>query len=445
MEFKDKKVLVAGLGISGKGAVALLQNQGADIFLYDSNTKADVSFFENKKKVFLGEFNDKILDEIEYLILSPGMSVNIDFAVKAKEKGVKVIGELELAYLVSNGKIAAITGTNGKTTTTALVGEILEGFYKDVFVVGNIGKSFASVALETTPDSVIIAEVSSFQLETTDEFKPDVSAVLNLTPDHLDRHGDMENYLDTKMNIAKKQTDSDICILNYDDPYLKEAAKKLNCKVLFFSCSEKTWGGMYLCGEEILYDSAEGEKILCNVKELKILGKHNYENAMAASLIAISMGVSFEIVRKNLLDFKAIEHRIEYVDEKNDIVFYNDSKGTNPDASEKAVLAMERPTVLIAGGYDKSSEFGDWANSFGDKIKCLVLLGQTKYKIEEAVRKTGFENIIIVETFEEAFEEALKNAEPGYAVLLSPACASWGMFKDYEERGNIFKEFVKQL
>ena len=324
-------------------------------------------------------------------------------------------------------------------------GEILESYFKDVYVVGNIGKSFASIAAKTKDDSIIVVEVSSFQLETIDEFKPHVSAILNLTPDHLDRHGDMENYLETKLNIAKNQTYKQSCIVNYDDLLLREAAEKLNCNVVFFSCNEKITDGMYLDGENIIYNNDEKDVVFCNVKELKILGRHNYENVMAGLGITLKMGVPLDVIKKAVLNFNAIEHRIEYVAEKSGVVYYNDSKGTNPDASKKAVEAMERPTVLIAGGYDKAADFDEWAKSFGSKIKCLVLIGATKYKIEESVRKTGFNNIIIVETFKEAFDEAVDNSISGDAVLLSPACASWGMFKNFEERGNIFKEYVNQL
>lgn len=445
MNLNDKKVLVAGLGISGKGAVNLLAGLGADIFLYDSSATADTGFFEDDTKIFLGEFPKDILDKIDYMVLSPGISVNSDFSKLANKAGVKVIGELELAYLTCKGKIAAITGTNGKTTTTALVGEILESYFKDVYVVGNIGKSFASIAANTNDESVIAVEVSSFQLETIDGFKPYVSAILNLTPDHLDRHGDMENYLDTKLNIAKNQSEDQSCIINYDDLLLRKASELLNCKVVFFSCNEKITDGMYLENENIIYNIDGKDVVFCNVKELKILGRHNYENVMAAVLLTYKLGVPLEVIKKAVLNFNAIEHRIEYVAEKAGVVFYNDSKGTNPDASKKAVEAMERPTVLIAGGYDKAADFDEWAQSFGSKIKCLILIGATKYKIEESVRRTGFNNIILVDTFEEAFMESVRNASSGDAVLLSPACASWGMFKNFEERGNIFKEYVNRL
>ena len=445
MNLNNKKVLVAGLGISGKGAVDLLIGLGADIFLYDSNKEAGTSFFEDDSKIFLGEFKKEILANIDYMVLSPGISIYSECSKLATQSGVKVIGELELAYVASKGKIAAITGTNGKTTTTALVGEILESYFKDVYVVGNIGKSFASIAANTKEDSVIVVEVSSFQLETIDEFRPHVSAILNLTPDHLDRHGDMENYLETKLNIAKNQTSKQSCIVNYDDVLLRKAAERLNCNVMFFSCSEKITDGMYLDGENIIYNNDGEDVVFCNVKDLKILGRHNYENVMAGLGVTLKMGVPLEVIRKAVLRFNAIEHRIEYVAEKSGVVYYNDSKGTNPDASKKAVEAMERPTVLIAGGYDKAADFDEWAQSFGSKIKCLVLIGATKHKIEESVRKTGFKNIIIVNTFKEAFDEAVKNSISGDAVLLSPACASWGMFKNFEERGNIFKEYVNQL
>ena len=293
-------------------------------------------------------------------------------------------------------------------------------------------------------DSVAVAEVSSFQLETVHEFHPRVSAILNITPDHLNRHHTMEAYIAAKEDIAKKQTSDDTCVLNYEDDVTREFGQKLNCQVLYFSSLRKLDKGIYLDEGNIVYRD-QAEIILCNVNELQLLGRHNYENVMAASAMALAYGVPVKIIQETIRSFRGVAHRIEYVCEKNGVAYYNDSKGTNPDAAIKGIQAMNRKTILIGGGYDKDSEYEEWIRSFDGKVKHLVLIGQTKEKIEAAARRVGFEQVILEETLEDAVKTCVSLAEPGEAVLLSPACASWGMFKNYEERGDKFKEIVNAL
>ena len=286
--------------------------------------------------------------------------------------------------------------------------------------------------------------MSSFQLETIKTFAPKVSAILNFTPDHLDRHHTMEAYVEAKKNIANYQNESDWCVLNYEDPLTREFGEMVKTQVLYFSSQHILEKGIYLKDGNIIYKNPE-EICLCHVDELQILGTHNYENVMAAAAMALVYGVPVETVRDIIRAFGGVAHRIEYVAEKNGVVYYNDSKGTNPDAAIKAIQAMKRPTVLLGGGYDKDSVYTEWIEAFDGKVKKLVLLGATREKIAADAEKCGFHDYVFADTFEEAVMMAVGFAEEGDAVLLSPACASWGMFPNYEVRGDKFKEIVNSL
>lgn len=451
MQLKGKKVLVFGAAKSGISATRLLQKLEANIILYDSNTKLIKEDLKDKLdtkmnvQLLTGELTENTINSLDLVILSPGVPIDIAEVTMIRNKNIPIWGEIELAYRNARGTIIGITGTNGKTTTTSLVGEIMSTYFKDVYVVGNIGKPFTDIALDTTDDSVIVAEISSFQLETIDEFRPAISAILNISQDHLNRHHTMEAYIDVKENISKKQTSNELCILNYEDELLRQMAERLNTNIMFFSSERRLDKGLFLEDDIIYYKDEEQEQRICDIKELKILGKHNYENVMAAVGIAVRAGVPIEYIREAVTTFQAVEHRIEFVETIRGVTYYNDSKGTNPDASIKAVQAMISPTILIAGGYDKDLEFDQWINSFDGKIKCLVLLGQTREKIANTAKKYGFDNIILVNNLEEAVRISAKKAVHGDAVLLSPACASWGMFDNYEQRGQLFKEYVRGI
>ena len=450
MDAAGKKVLVFGSGISGIGAAGILEGQGAAVTLYDANDKLEEQEIREKMRegsgaqIVLGEFPEQLLDELELVVISPGVPTDLPIVNRMREKKIPVIGEVELAYELGRGDVLAITGTNGKTTTTALLGQIMKDAADSVFVVGNIGTPYTNVAAETKEDSVIVAEMSSFQLETIVAFRPRVSAILNITPDHLNRHHTMEAYIEAKENVAVNQGPDDTCVLNYEDDTLREFGKTLNTQVLYFSSQRKLEKGIYLDDGNIIYRNPE-ECVVCNVKELKLLGTHNYENVMAAVAMAAVYGVSMESIRKTIREFAGVEHRIEFVAEKNGVAYYNDSKGTNPDAAIKGIQAMIRPTYLIGGGYDKQSSYREWIESFAGRVKKLLLIGQTKEKIAEEAEECGFTDVVLLDTFEEAVLTAARLAEPGDAVLLSPACASWGMFKNYEERGDKFKEIVNSL
>ena len=451
MEVKGKKVLVFGLGISGIGAGKILERQGAEVVLYDGNKKLmeekvrQQSGADSNAKIIIGEFPEEILAELDMTVLSPGVPTDLPVIEKMRKQGITVIGEVELAYQFGKGDVLAITGTNGKTTTTTLLGEIMKNYQDDVFVVGNIGTPYTTAVEDMTENSITVAEMSSFQLESIVEFRPRVSAILNFTPDHLNRHHTMECYIETKESITKNQTAGDTCVLNYEDEVLRRFGETLQTKVVFFSSKRRLEKGLYLDGEDIFYADGTTDTKVINVNELNILGKHNYENVMAAVGMSVSFGVPMDKIVEVLKRFQAVEHRIEYVTEKRGVKFYNDSKGTNPDAAIQGIRAMNRPTLLIGGGYDKQSEYDEWIESFDGKVKKLVLIGQTKEKIAECAKKHGFEDVILCDTFEEAIDTCYANAVSGDAVLLSPACASWGMFANYEERGRIFKEYVRNL
>ena len=419
MDLRGKKVLVFGTGISGIGAGALLERAQASVILYDGNENLDKENLrkhfaaESSVEILLGSLPLEVMDQLELVVLSPGVPTDLPLVNQLREREIPIWGEVELAYRFASGEVLAITGTNGKTTTTALLGEIMKAYRDSVFVVGNIGTPYTGASLEMKEDSVTVAEMSSFQLETIDTFHPKVS-------------------------------EEDVCVLNYEDEVLRAFGEKLHTQVLYFSSRRKLERGIYLEDGKIIYADGKPE-VLCKVEELKLLGTHNYENVMAASAMAAAYGVPLSSIRETIRNFGGVAHRIEFVTEKEGVAYYNDSKGTNPDAAIKAVEAMNRPTILIGGGYDKNSSYDEWIDSFGEKVRYLVLVGATKEKIAETARRKGFDNVILADTFEEAVMESARLAREGDAVLLSPACASWGMFKNFEERGDKFKELVNHL
>ena len=444
-----KRVTVIGSGKSGISAAKLLLRHQAVVTIYDSKEETDQERVRNllaaECRIVCGAWTEELTTTTELVIISPGVPTDLPFLLALKEQGIPIWGEIELAYVCSRGKRVGITGTNGKTTTTALTGEILRQYYPEVFVVGNIGIPYTDKADETTDSSVTVAELSSFQLETIHTFCPDVSMILNITPDHLNRHHTMENYIGAKWNVTKNQTKQQVCVLNYEDPILRERAGGLSAAVVWFSSRRRLEQGIFLEQGKILYRKEGVETEILGTDELHIIGLHNYENAMAAIAAAVALGVPLSAIRAGLRSFRAVEHRIEYVATKKGVDYYNDSKGTNPDAAIKGIQAMNKPTLLIGGGYDKGSEYDEWIESFDGKVKHLVLIGQTKEKIAEAAKRHKMPSVICLETFREAMEFCEKHAAPGDAVLLSPACASWGMFSDYEERGRRFKEYVHQI
>lgn len=451
MKLEGKNVLVFGSGISGIGAADLLKQVGANPIIYDGNKELDREEIRSRMKdgagtkVILGELSEEEMDRLDLVVLSPGVPTDLPVVKSLKARNLTIWGEVELAYQMGKGRVLAITGTNGKTTTTAMLGKIMEDYLDSVYVVGNIGTPYTSVALDMKEDTVTVAEISSFQLETIQDFCPQVSAILNITEDHLNRHHTMEEYIRVKEQITSNQTSDQVCVLNYEDMTLREFGKQIPARVVYFSSLQPLERGIYLDGEDIVLATEQEKIVITSTDRLKILGIHNYENTMAAAAMAYYAGVPVENIRRSIESFTAVEHRIEYVTEKNGVVYYNDSKGTNPDAAIKGIQAMNRPTLLIGGGYDKDSTYEEWIESFDGKVRYLVLIGQTREKIQEAAHNCGFKNTILAEDLEEAVRICAGMARKGDAVLLSPACASWGQFENYEQRGRMFKEYVYAL
>ncbi len=451
MNFKDMQILVFGTGKSGIGAAHLLEELGAKPILFDGNDKADADIIRSRVgencglEIYTGKLPEEVMDRLDLAVLSPGVPVDSPAVKVLTDHGIRIWGEVELAYRAGKGCVAAITGTNGKTTTTALTGKILSDACPSVFVVGNIGTAYTSKALEMTDDTITVAEISSFQLETIEEFAPKVSAILNITEDHLNRHHTMEEYIRVKERITENQSADDTCVLNYEDEVLRDFGKTLQTKVIWFSSKRELPEGLFLRGDQIVLRMNGEETLVVQTGDLQILGEHNYENVMAAVAIAWAFGIPMDSIRRSACAFTAVEHRIEFVTEKDGVVYYNDSKGTNPDAAIKGIRAMNRPTLLIGGGFDKGSSYDEWIEAFDGKVVCLVLIGQTREKIKAAAERHGIGNIILCEDLKEAVQVCHDRARKGDAVLLSPACASWGQFENYEQRGDLFKEYVRAL
>jgi UDP-N-acetylmuramoylalanine--D-glutamate ligase len=451
MDLKGKAVLVVGLARSGVSAAKLLDVQGAKVIVSDRKNETEIPDIVDELKkstdcsFFLGNDPDELVNQVDLIVISPGVPVDSPFILKAAEKQIEVISEVELAYRFCKAPVVAITGTNGKTTTTALAGEILKASGRTTHVVGNIGVPFTGNVLEITPNDIVVAEISSFQLETIADFQPAVSVILNITEDHLNRHKTMENYIATKARIFENQDSSGYLILNGDDGILSRLEPDTGAQVFYFSRKRILAKGAWVEDGSVVMNLGKGPVKICRTDEIFIPGAHNLENSLAAVLASGIMGADPETIARVLKEFPGVEHRIEKVTVIDGVTFFNDSKGTNPDSSIKAIEAMIGPTILIAGGMDKKSSFDSFVNAFGDKVKALVLLGETSDKIAQTAKDKGFKNIYYTKTIQEAAEKSFGLSSPGYNVLLSPACASWDMFKDYEERGRIFKEAVRAL
>ena len=451
-----KKVLVVGLGISGMGSLKLLKGK-AELYAYDakSEDKVDEKVKDALRELgavcFFGRDPEGSFDEA---VLSPAVPMDNPLVVRLREAGTEIIGELELAYRYCRGSFIGITGTNGKTTTTSLVGEILKYAGRDCMVVGNIGAAVSEACEQATEDTLMVTEISSFQLETVAEFHPHISAILNLTPDHLDRHKTFEGYIAAKARITENQTLADFFIYNRDDAETVKLADTIDhVNKVPFSASEDSESlalldnSAYVADGNIVVKAGGRKNVICPVDALQIPGRHNIENALAAAAIAVFAGVNAKSVGKSLRAFKGVEHRLEFVREYKGVRYINDSKGTNPDASVKALQAIPAPIIIIAGGYDKHLAFDEYVEAMKGKVEYILLLGATADQIKETALRHGFpdERIIKCNTLEACVASAAKLADKGYSVLLSPACASWGMFDNYEQRGEQFKKFVKEL
>ena len=454
MKYEGKKVLVVGMARSGVAAAQLLVKHGAVVTVNDSKTREQLgdvlSPLENLPvRWALGCPAMDVLAGQDVLVISPGIPDSVPFVKKAKADGIYVIGEVELAYQLTPGQMVAVTGTNGKTTTVSLLGEIFANAGKTTHVVGNIGYPYSLAGLSSKQDDMIVCEISSFQMETADIFHPKVAALLNITEDHLNRHGDMATYTAMKMRIFRRQTEEDYAVFNDDDPALQPLIPQVKSHVLLFSRKHEVPEGAFARDGKVVLRLNGQEKIVCAADEIYIPGPHNLENALAAVCVAGAMGVSTEVLRHTLQTFKGVEHRIEFVRELEGIRYINDSKGTNVDSTIKAVQTMTRPTAIILGGYDKHCDFTPMVKEMlaSPMIREAVLIGVTADQIHATLLKEGFDanRIHRAATLEDAVQQCRALAEDGWNVLLSPACASFDMFSDYEARGRIFKEIVAGL
>ena len=445
--YENKNVLVCGLARSGAAAAKLLSRLGARVTVCDlrnaDQLQNEIGELNENIKIICGKNpDDVLLNETDLIILSPGIPSDAPFVTKAKNKKIRVISEIELAFSVCNAPVIAVTGTNGKTTTSVLTGKIFESKYETA-VLGNVGEAFSKKAADISPNGVAVVETSSFQLENIETYKPKAAIILNITPDHLDRHKTLAEYVRIKKRIFEKQKEDDYLILNYDDPLCAQIAAEAKSKVIYFSNKTVLNEGVFLENGLIISNINGAREEIVSVDELMIRG-HLIDNALAACAAAVLFNVSVVKIADTLRGFKGVEHRLEYVAEINGVEYFNDSKATNPDAAIKGLSSMTRPVLLICGGSEKNLDFTEWTALFKNRVKKAFVIGETADKIIGACEKNNFFDYEKVKSLEEAVKKCVAAAEPGDAALLSPACASWDMFRDFEERGSEFKKFVKE-
>ena len=449
MEIKNKKILVLGLGITGVSSLNILKKYTTHIFVYDNKPAHFI-----KQKLSSENLDAKIIDidnlselnEMDLIVKSPGVKPEHIILQKAKELNISVISDIELAYFLTNTQnIVGITGTNGKTTATILAGEVFKASGKKTFVTGNVGVGILDKIEELKEKDILIIELSSFQLQYTHLFRPKAALILNITPDHLDWHNTMENYINAKLKIFKNQTQDDYLILNYDDPILKKLEGSTLAKTMWFSIKEELSEGIFIRNNSIVYKSEDLEETIILLKDIKLLGSHNLENICGVIGLAKAFKINTKIIADTIRNFKGVPHRLEFVGEYKGVKYYNDSKGTNIDSTIKAIEAVDGPLVLIAGGYDKGAAYDKLIDCFKNKGDDLILIGQTKNLLKKSAESKGIKNIYLFDNMEEAVLKAIEISKPGLSILLSPACASWDMYDSFEERGDHFKRLVVEL
>jgi UDP-N-acetylmuramoylalanine--D-glutamate ligase len=449
MELKGKKVLVVGLGKSGLAAALFLRRRGAQVTVSDVRSaealaKDIPALLEEGIMVEAGGHGLLTFRRQDLIVVSPGVPLDTPELAQVKRFGLPVIGELELAARFLKGKSVAITGSNGKTTTTSLLGEILEDAGFPTLVGGNIGVPVVGLIEESTDQTWSVLEVSSFQLETTEQFHPDIAVILNITPDHLDRHGTFENYALAKERIFAAQTPGDFAVLNADNDRAAAAAPRSKAQVYWFSMEHSVEQGAWVEEGHIVYrpsKDAPTESII-PLAGISLKGEHNVENVLAAVCAARLAGAAVEPIRRAIENFKAVEHRLEFVATLNGVEFYNDSKATNVDATAKAIAAFNTPVHLILGGKDKNSDYTQLCQLLRAHVRAVYTIGSAAAKIESQLR--GVVPIHSCETLDKAVSAAASAAHPGEVVLLAPACSSFDQFESYEHRGRVFKELVNE-
>ena len=462
--FEGKRVAVVGLARSGKAAAIKLAKDGAIVTIYDNSPFekfADeiLELIEMGITVYCGT-NEIELEETDIIIVSPGIPPVLPFFAEAREMGIEIISEIELAYRLSPCPIIGITGTNGKTTTTVMTGKILKEAGIDYFIGGNVagyetslvckdreGVPLISCVDKAIKSSVIACEISTFQLEECHKFRPKSAALLNVGTDHLDRHGTREIYANLKAKIFAFQRKEDIAVLNADDDFVHGLKDKLISEVFLFSLEKEVEKGCFLRGDDIIFrqDKFADDITIMKTADLKVIGRHNIANAMAAILLTIPFGISSKLMKQALSKFAGVTHRLEYIKTINGVDYINNSMCTNVEAGESSVMAIDRPQIVICGGKDKGSDFTSFAKAVNKKAKSAIIIGADKDKIAESFDKEGFKNYTKSETLKEALDIAKSQTKSGDVVVLTPVCASFDMFTSFEDRGNTFKELVFEL
>lgn len=448
MDLNNKRVLVVGLGRSGVASALFLKEHGAHVTVSDSKPQDQLrdeipTLLDHGIAVETGSHGERTFQNQDLIVVSPGVPVDSPPLEQARALGETVIGEIELASEFLTGPIVAITGSNGKTTTTTLVGEILTKSGLKTLVGGNIGKPAVSLVEEATPETAIVLEVSSFQLETIRHFRPKVAVILNITPDHLDRHRTFEAYVNAKARIFGNQQAEDFVVLNADDPTCVELGEQARGRVYWFSRKREVNQGAFVRKGEIVFRHNGTEHSVMPVSKVPLKGAHNVENVLAAVCAAELTGCATASVRRAIGEFKAVEHRLEFVANVNGVEYYNDSKATNVDATIKALESFPGNIHLILGGKDKGSDYTVLNDLLRRRVKCVYTIGAAAEKIESHIR--GAAEIVHSRTIEAAVREASATSQPGDVVLLAPACASFDQFQNYEHRGSVFKELVRSL
>ncbi|NLV15789.1 MAG: UDP-N-acetylmuramoyl-L-alanine--D-glutamate ligase [Syntrophomonadaceae bacterium] len=449
LKYQGKRVLVMGMARSGLSSVQLLMDAGADLTVYDRKSPQELAehmgSIPNRTRLITGEGVEIARGDFDLVVTSPGIPLDNPMMMTIQEAGIPIISEIELAFKFKPAELSllAITGTNGKTTTTSLVAEIINSAGIPSVAAGNIGLPL-SAAVQAEKEGIVSVECSSFQLEAIQEFHPLVSAIINITPDHLDRHKTMENYARIKSRIFMNQTLGEYTILNGDDPLIRQMTPP--CKVCYFSFRTTLEQGVWIENEDIMVrlDESPPQRV-CRVSEVRLRGRHNLENVLCAVGLTRAAGIEPFLIRETLIRFEGVKHRLEDIRTVNGVLYVNDSKGTNPESTIKAMESFSDPIILIAGGSHKNSDFSEMAKVIARRVKVLVLLGETRSIIREAAEKVGFRDITEASSLEEAVALAKERADAGDVVLLSPACASYDMFRDYEERGEYFRKIVWSL
>jgi UDP-N-acetylmuramoylalanine--D-glutamate ligase len=448
LDLTGKEIVIVGMARSGMAAAEFLWKRGVRVTLSDNRPEAalesEIRFLNERNiRYEAGGHSAELLGSADLIVVSPGVPLSLPVLRQAALMGKTLISEIELASRYLRGRVIAITGTNGKTTTTTLIGEILRAAGFPAQVGGNIGTPLISLVESSTQDTWSVVELSSFQLEVVPTFRPDIAVILNITPDHLDRYASFEAYSQTKLNIFENQVSSDFAVLNHEDPTLQKAAGNIHCQVFWFSASHEVKCGTYAMGGQIVFESGKKSERVMSCGEVPLKGRHNIENVAAAITAARLAGIPSSSIAESVRNFKAVEHRLESVADINGVHFFNDSKATNVDATIKALEAFDSGVILILGGRDKGGDFKVLSSLLRQRAKSLVLLGEASGKIRTQL--AGTVPMTQARSMEDAVKLAFRQAAPGNTVLLAPACASFDMFQNYEQRGREFKAAVGRL